>query len=177
MDMILKPQDIVVVLKLVALNGRPWSYVRLANELSMSASEINAGVKRALQARLLVQLGEGKQPCSNRKAVEEFLIHGVKFAFPPDHGPIVRGMKTSYAVSPIADQLVLDEINPPVWPYAEGKDRGQSLSPLYRSVPMAAEQDGALYELLALVDAIRDGRARERKIAETMLMQRLNAWA
>jgi len=177
MGMILKPQDIVVVLKLVALNGQPWSYVRLANELSMSASEINAGVKRALRARLLVQLGEGKPPRPNRKAVEEFLIHGVKYAFPPDHGTIVRGMKTSYAVSPVADQLVLDEVNPPVWPYAEGKDRGPSLSPLFRCVPMAAEQDAALYELLALVDAIRDGRARERQIAETILVQRLNAWA
>jgi len=177
MAMILKLQDIVVVLKLVAMNGRPWSYVQLANELSMSASEINAGVKRALRARLLVQPGEGKQPRPNRKAVEEFLIHGVKYAFPPDHGPIVRGMKTSYAVSPVADQLVLDDMNPPVWPYAGGKDRGPSLSPLYRSVPMAAEQDAALYELLALVDAIRDGRAREREIATNLLMQRLNACA
>lgn len=176
MGMVLKPQDIVVVLKLVALQGKPWSYVQLANELSMSASEINAGVKRALRARLLVQPGEGKQPRPSRKALEEFLIHGVKYAFPPDHGPIVRGMKTSYAVSPVADQLVFDDINPPVWPYAEGGDRGPSLSPLYRSAPKAAAQDASLYELLALVDAIRDGRIREREIAENMLRQRLNAW-
>jgi len=173
--MILKPQDILVVLKLVVLNGQPWSYVLLAHELSMSASEINAGVKRALRARLLVQLGEGKQPRPNRRALEEFLIHGVKYAFPPDHGPVVRGMRTSYAMSPVADQLLFDDVNPPVWPYAEGKDRGPSLSPLYRSAPMAAEQDAALYELLALVDAIRDGRARERAIAEDILKQRLKA--
>ncbi|ATX81030.1 hypothetical protein Ga0123462_0152 [Mariprofundus ferrinatatus] len=175
--MILKPQDIVVVLKLVALKGRPWRYVQLANELAMSASEINAGVKRALQARLLVQLGPDKQPMPNRKALGEFLIHGVKYAFPPDHGAIVRGMKTAYAVSPVADQLHLNDENPPVWPHAEGKDRGPSFSPLYRSVPMAAERDAALYELLALVDAIRDGRVREREIAENLLRQRLNAWA
>lgn len=177
MHMVLKPQDIVVVLKLVALKGCAWSYVQLANELGMSASEINAGVKRALRARLLVQLGEGKQPKPNRKALEEFLVHGVKYAFPPDHGPIVRGMKTSYAVSPVADQLVLSGENPPVWPCAEGRDRGPSLSPLYRSVPIAAERDPVLYELLALVDAIRDGRARERALAEGFLVQRLNAWA
>jgi len=175
MGMILKPQDILVALKLVALNGRPWSYVLLAHELSMSASEINAGVKRALRSRLLVQLGEGNQPRPNRKALEEFLIHGVKYAFPPDHGPVVRGMKTSYAMSPVANQLLFDDANPPVWPYAEGRDRGPSLSPLYRSAPMAAEQDAALYELLALVDAIRDGRARERAIAEDILKQRLKA--
>ena len=177
MRMILKPQDIVVVLKLVALKGRPWSYVQLANELSMSASEINAGVKRALHARLLVQLGEGSQPRPNRRALEEFLLHGIKYAFPPDHGPIVRGMKTAYAVSPVADLLIINEENPPVWPYAEGKDRGPSFSPLYRSVPRAAEQDASLYELLAIVDTIRDGRVREQEIAGSLLQQRLNAWA
>jgi len=150
--MILKPQDIVVVLKLVALKKQPWSYVQLANEPCMSASEINAGVKRAIRARLLEQLGEDKQPQPNRKALEEFLIHGVKYAFPTDHGSIVRGMKTSYAISPIADQLIMDGEFPPVWPYAEGKERGVSFSPLYRSVPMAAEKDAVLYELLALPD-------------------------
>jgi len=177
MRMILKPQDIVVVLKLVAMQSRAWSYMQLANELCMSASEINAGVKRALRARLLLQLGEGEQPRPHRKAIEEFLIHGIKYAFPPDHGSIVRGMKTSYAASPLADALLFDGLNPPVWPYAEGSERGPSLSPLYRSVPKAAEQDQALYELLILVDAIRDGRARERSIAENLLVQRLNAWA
>lgn len=172
--MILKPQDIVVVLKLVAIGQRPWSYVQLANELFMSASEINAGVKRALRARLLVKLGEGVQPQPNRKAIEEFLIHGVKYAFPPDHGAIVRGMKTSYAADFFAKELIYDQQNPPVWPYVEGKERGPSLSPLYRSVPQAAGQDSVLYELLALVDVIRDGGARERKIAEKKLCERLS---
>lgn len=172
--MILKPQDIVVVLKLVAIGQRPWSYVQLANELFMSASEINAGVKRALRARLLVKLGEGSQPQPNRKAIEEFLIHGLKYVFTPDHGSIVRGMKTSYAADFFAKELIYDQQNPPVWPYAEGKDRGPSLSPLYRSVAQAAGQDGELYKLLALVDIIRDGRARERKIAEKMLREQLN---
>ncbi|MDQ6966248.1 MAG: hypothetical protein Q9M23_04940 [Mariprofundaceae bacterium] len=172
--MILKPQDIVVVLKLVSIGQGSWSYVQLANALCMSASEINAGVKRALRARLLVQLGEGTQPQPNRRAIEEFLVHGVKYAFPPDHGTIVRGMKTAYAAAPMAKELLHDKQNPPVWPYAAGADRGPALSPLYKSVPMAAEQDEMLYELLALVDVIRDGGTRERNIAEQMLCERLN---
>jgi len=175
MHMILKPQDVVVVLKLVAIGQRPWSYMLLANELFMSASEINAGVKRALRARLLVKLGEGEQPQPNRKAIQEFLIHGVKYAFPPDYGPIVRGMRTSYAADIMAKELIYNQQNPPVWPYAEGKDRGPSLSPLYKSVAQAAGQDEALYNLLALVDAIRDGRARERNLAEKMLCERLES--
>ena len=53
--------------------------------------------------------------------------------------------------------------------------RGAAVEPLYRSVPQAARLDSALYELLALVDAIRIGRARARKLAESMLRSRLQA--
>lgn len=64
MFMNLKPQDILVVLKLIAMGDRSWSYVQLANELSMSASEINAGVKRCLSANLMVEdFVGGKNPC------------------------------------------------------------------------------------------------------------------
>jgi hypothetical protein len=44
---------------------------------------------------------------------------------------------------------------------------------LYRTVPFAASRDRALYELLAIADALRDGRARERTIAEKELRERL----
>jgi hypothetical protein len=38
---------------------------------------------------------------------------------------------------------------------------------------MAAASDNRLYELLALLDAIRDGRAREKKLAARELKARL----
>jgi hypothetical protein len=65
------------------------------------------------------------------------------------------------------------ESPPPVWPYAEGNTRGYALAPLYRTVPEAALRDPDLYQLLALADAIRDGRARERSLAEKALEKRL----
>jgi hypothetical protein len=45
--------------------------------------------------------------------------------------------------------------------------------PLYRSVPGAALRDPAFYEWLALVDAVRSGRARERRMAADELGRRL----
>jgi hypothetical protein len=51
--------------------------------------------------------------------------------------------------------------------------RGESFSPLYKSAPSAAKKDSKLYQLLALVDAIRGGRARERDIAKKELKKRL----
>ena len=44
--------------------------------------------------------------------------------------------------------------------------------PLYPTVPEAALRDEKLYELLALVDALRVGRVREREIAITALKNR-----
>ena len=60
-----------------------------------------------------------------------------------------------------------------VWPFPEGQHRGVTLEPLYRTVPAAALRDPFLYELLALIDALRDGRAHERELAERELFRRL----
>jgi hypothetical protein len=51
--------------------------------------------------------------------------------------------------------------------------RGVALYPLYPSVPEAARKNSALYELLALFDALRAGAARERKMASDLLAERL----
>jgi hypothetical protein len=66
---------------------------------------------------------------------------------------------------------------PPVWPDPDGRVQGAAVQPLYASVPGAARRDPALYDLLALVDALRIGRARERNLAEKEIAQRLNVHA
>ena len=83
-------------------------------------------------------------------------------------------MPTSFAAPPLKDEIASPDELPPVWPWPEGETRGVALDPLYRTAPAAALRDPVLYELLALVDAIRDGRARERKIAEKELIRRLH---
>jgi len=51
--------------------------------------------------------------------------------------------------------------------------RGEEFEPLYPSVPQAAARDSRLYELLALMDAVRDGRARKHNLAAKELESRL----
>ena len=167
----LKPQDIFILLKLIVLDEAPWSYSSLAGDLFMSTSEVHAGLKRAVAARLM----DSQRGRPVKKGLEEFLIHGVKYAFPPDRGGLTRGIPTAYAAAPLNMIISQPQEPPPVWPNPEGKIRGYEFSPLYRSVPMAALRDDKLYELLALVDAIRDGRAREREIAARELKKRLGA--
>ncbi|OGA08933.1 MAG: hypothetical protein A3D95_09510 [Betaproteobacteria bacterium RIFCSPHIGHO2_12_FULL_69_13] len=172
--MILKPQDVVVLLKLVALGPQPWTYQHLAVELSISQSEVHAGVRRAVAARLMSDASTvGGRPVL--PALAEFLIHGVRYAYPPERGELTRGMPTAYAAPPLDKVIVQPNEPPPVWPYAQGSVRGYSFAPLYPSVPAAAARDRKLYELLALVDAIRDGRARERNLAAKEIQARLAA--
>ena len=170
--MILKPQDVVVLLKLVAIGSEPWTFQRMAVELSISQSEVHAGVRRAVAARLMSDATTvSGRPV--REALLEFLVHGVKYAFPPEHGALTRGVPTGYAAPPLNKLIVGSSDPPPVWPYAEGNVRGLAFAPLYPSVQAASLKDARLYELLALVDAIRDGRARERTLAAKELESRL----
>lgn len=167
----LKPQDVLVLLKLSVLKEAAWSYAGLAKTLKMSAAEVHDGIKRATAARLFNP--ETKRPI--RRALEEFLIHGVKYAYPPEKGGPTRGVPTAHAAQPLKEWIVQGDDLPPVWPSADGEISGYAFSPLFKSVPAAVQDDQKLYELLALVDAIRDGRARERDYAAEQLKQRLRA--
>ena len=172
--MSLKPQDILVLLKLVAIGRQPWSYTWLAGELGMSPSQLHSAVKRVLAARLALRADELIMP--DIRNLEEFLVHGVKYVFVPERGVITRGIATAHAAPPLSAYFVADPEPPPVWPDASGDVRGASFSPLYKLAPGAARADSRLYELLALVDAIRGGRAREREIAIKELKQRLASY-
>ena len=171
--MVLKPQDVVVALKLLEFEGKRPAFAQIAAELSMSVAEVHAAVKRAQAAHLVHGPELGERP--NSRALEEFLIHGLKYVFPAQHGPMTRGLPTSYAAEPLKRYIRAGDEPVPVWPSSSGPVRGTAFEPLYPSVPEAARQDSSLYELLALVDAIRDGRARERKIAERELITRLRS--
>ena len=172
--MILKPQDILVLLKLVAIGSNDWSYNRLAVELGMSPSEVHSALKRALTASLALQKADKITPYIRN--LEEFLVHGIRFAFVPERGEMTRGLPTAYAAAPLNSVFLPDGEPPLVWPDPQGEVRGMAFSPLYKSAPKAAQLDPALYELLVLVDAIRGGRARERAFAIKELQQRLKTY-
>jgi hypothetical protein len=169
--MVLKPQDVYVALKIVAAGSPRASYSRLALELAMSPSEVHACVKRAQASHLLH--GPNLQDRPNVAALEEFLVHGLKYAFPADRGELSRGVATSYAAEPLRGLIAAGNEPVPVWPYEGGKQRGLAFKPLFKSAPIAALRDSSFYEYLVLADALRDGRVRERKIAEKELHRRL----
>ena len=193
--MVLKPQDLLIALKLAALRlsdghdianpmaevvdepqrpmGIDWSYRSLADELDISVSEISATIRRGLAARLLVKTDASSKPQPMFQSLREFCIHGVKYVYAAEKGEPTRGILTAYAAPVLQDKLVETDELVPVWPYARGAVRGYSLMPIYPSVPVAAARDPVLYDLLALLDAMRVGRAHERSMAEKLFGEML----
>jgi hypothetical protein len=163
----LKPQDIALLIKLLLKKDCEWRQVDLAMELGISQGEIAKSLKRLVKAHLV----DDKR--ANQTASIEFLIHGFKYCFPVEHGPLAVGVPTAIS-APVHKKMVVqndDEIF--VWPHSKGNKRGQLIIPLYPQLAEAALKDQDFYDLMATLEIIRCGRARERKLAEVFLIKRI----
>lgn len=165
----LSPVDVFVLLKVAAKGDEGWVQQDLAKELHVS----QATVHRALRSAEAVKLYSAERKRVNTPQLIDALVHGARFFIAPIRGGETRGVPTSWAGPPLRDQLSANDVMIPVWPDPEGTVRGIALQPLHRSAPSAAKDDSLMYELLALVDVLRDGRARERNLAERELRLRL----
>jgi DNA-binding transcriptional ArsR family regulator len=163
----IRPQDVVILLKIVALGAQEWFHHTLAQDLGISQSEVSQSLNRSKYAGLI---DESRKKVM-KMALLELLEHGIRYIFPQRPGALVRGIPTAHSASPLNKVIQSDENY--VWPSAKGQIRGQAIMPLYPSVLDAIQKDPQLYELLALVDAIRVGRAREIQLAKKELEKRL----
>lgn len=187
----MKSQDVVVLLKLASLedgeqeNGQqsvrhsvvmgedPYSVRGLETALGISKTEVSASIKRSLNSGIAVKDRKTGRPKANRRQVLEFIVHGLKYVFPAKPGAMQRGLPTAFAAPVLRESLHSAGSLISVWPYARGREMGQSIEPLFKTVPEAAERDERLYAYLALVDAIRLGNPREANLATSLLTERL----
>jgi hypothetical protein len=147
----------------------------MARELGMSTSEVHNAIKRASVSQLTALHPDLGVWTVQRRNLLEFLMHGVRYVFPAERGALTRGIPTGTA-APILQPHFGPSGEPPlVWAHAEGTVRGQSLKPLYPSVPFAASRDPNLYAALAVVDSIRSGGARERSVAAQVMKSLLSS--
>ena len=179
----LKPQDILVALKLFVLHegAKLHSFASIANSVGLSASETHAAVKRASRSRLLTSmnsLGSRRSclPQASASHLLRFVENGLPYVFPAEKGTVISGMPTGVGAEPLRDAMVVgqDELLP-VWPSKTGDCKGISFKPLYRSCPYAAGNDPRLYRLLALIDAIRDDGLRQRQVALDLFKHEIHA--
>ena len=161
----MKGQDVLILLKLAAIGGIEFRIHPLAKELGISPSELSNSIRRSTLAGLIDPVDRG---CI-RPALLEFMLHGFRYVFPVKPGAITRGMPTAHSAPPLKDKI-LSKMDF-VWPLPRGSGRGQAIKPIYKSAPLAAQNDPTLYELLSLADALRVGSTRERNMASEILEQ------
>lgn len=141
----------------------------------VSKSEVNASLKRSIAIDMAKLDRKTRLPKANISALLEFIVHGIKYVYPAKPSAMVRGIPTSIAAPVLEGKLMTAGEYICVWPDAMGKEMGQSVDPLYKTVPMAVKKDPRLYGYLALVDAIRMGHGRESAFAAKELEKRLRA--
>ena len=164
----MRPQDIVVLLKIIASDNNQWRNLDIAYSLKISPSEVSEVLNRCKIAKLINK--EKREVHLN--ALTEFLVYGLKYVFPAEPGAIAKGIPTAHSASPIKEKII-SSTESYVWPNSKGNLRGQSIDPLYKTIPEAALEDQKFYELIALVDTIRIGKAREVNMAIDELKNRI----
>ena len=164
----IKGQDILMLAVLMGESASELPYSELGRVACLSASEAHASVKRLQESALINSM---RRPV--KRNVEEFLFHGIRYAFPMrPSGVIAKGMPTSYA-APVARDEFAAVGQVPVWSGSEGNICGKAYAPIYPSAPKAAAKDHSLYDRLALIDMLRGGRIRERRFSEARLREML----
>lgn len=164
-----KNSDIYVLSGLLA-HDEAWSYRSLAERLRVPHPVVQRALERAKGVDLYSV--DGREV--HLPHFEEFALHALRFVAPGRLGALVPGVPAAWAADPMASAIRSSGNEPPpVWPYAHGRVRGQAIEPLHPAAPEAAESWPELGEALALLDSLRAGDARVRRVAGDLLSKML----
>lgn len=152
----------------------PYSVRGLSSAIGISKSEVSNALGRCYANGLAKLNRHGGRPVVNRRGLEEFLSYGIRFVFPAQTLGLARGIPTGLTAPIFQGILRSAGEHSPVWPDPHGDTLGVAVEPLYKTVTTAIRDDEMLYKLLAVVDSIRLGQPRERKLAITQLQKLLN---
>jgi len=161
----IRPHDLVILLQ-IALNKNEYVQMKdMANKLFISPSEISTSLQRSVYSGLVAD----DRHSIIRESLLKFIIYGLPYTFPTKPGTPAMGIPTGHSAYPLSNFFNDSEIY--VWPYENGEIRGLSIEPYYTNQPKAVKFNNELHAVLALTDAIRLGRKREKNMASDMLEQ------
>lgn len=184
----MKSQDIVILLKLVSLHKKYkgegndvsatevdslYSVRSLERFTGISKSQVNLSLNRMQEVGLSKTDNNKGCPTVNKQALLEFIVYGIRYVFPAKLGELTRGIATSVAAPVLSQQVRSSAELMPVWPSAEGDQKGLAVEPLHKNVMQSIKGDDLMYDLLALTDAIRIEQVRTKRIAVDLLTELL----
>ncbi|MFI5193210.1 MAG: hypothetical protein ACHQD7_04115 [Chitinophagales bacterium] len=158
----MRPQDIAVLIKMVANDDNSLKFKDISFYLHLSASEISESLNRSQIARLV----DGEKKKIFRQSLMEFISHGLQYVFPAVPGQLTRGIATAHSHEFMKARIISSEDC--VWPDVNGKIRGSAIEPLYPGLVKSLSEP-RFYKMMALIDAIRVGKVRESKLAKQEL--------
>ncbi|CAN5313572.1 hypothetical protein BH09BAC1_BH09BAC1_04440 [soil metagenome] len=155
----MRPQDIVILAKVILMGEKEWLNKELSEQLYISPGEISESLNRSRAAKLI----DPNKKRVNRHSFYEFISHGLSYVFPAELGTLQRGIGTAHSHTFMQDSF--ESTTAYVWPDYEGAIMGLAVEPLYNNQTKAIKADPSLYKMLALIDSLRIGKAREIEIA------------
>ncbi len=161
----MRPQDIVVLLKILCYNSDNWYNKQLANDLFLSTAEISNSLQRLAVSGLI----DTDKKKVRTQALHDFLIYGIQYVFPQRPTGLSRGIPTAHSHPFMRSLFSSDQVY--VWPDADSDEKGLAIQPLYPEVVRAVKKDETLYLMLALIDVLRVGKAREKVMAINKLKE------
>lgn len=162
----MRPHDIPILIKVYLERDKAWLMKDISASLYISPSEVSESLNRSWYAGLI----DADKVRVQAQNFYEFLIHGVRYVFPQQPGPLVRGIPTAHSHPQVKEKFISDIKY--VWASSmAGKDIGQAIDPFYPKQVDAVLQDEQLYLILSLIDMIRVGKTREVKYAKEQLLK------
>ena len=162
----LSAPDIASLLYLHLHPADPYS--AMAERLGISKSTAHGSVKRLIKNRLVIPSAKAMGVVAEGPALD-FLAYGVPYAFAPETVAVARGVPTGLRALARDGHPAFAGASPLVWPSKLGEARGVGIVPLVPAAPELLLRDPQLYRMLAIVDALRVGDAREREAARDAL--------
>lgn len=163
----LLPQDIVLAVRLLDAK-EDWTFASLGKLIGISASQCHLSFGRLGKSGLL----DTTLRTPIRSNLLELLEHGIRYFFPGIvHGEMVTGIPTAHSAPVWKGKLIAPNNISLVWQHPKGQSTGLQFEPLYKTVPTIALAHEKTYSILAVVDSLRIGKAREKKAAATLLKE------
>jgi len=168
----LRSLDIVLLTAMLGIEpDERETFAQLATHLHSSAASISRSVSRLQEAGLVRRQRSGSLTPADyiidRHAMHELLTHAIRYFMPTTLGLPHVGVATAHAGPDLSQRIRATE--PYVWPTPDGDAYGPTVEPLEDCVPTVARAHPFFYRVMALVDAGRVGRVRERTLAAELL--------
>ncbi len=130
-----------MLLKLAG-HDRDWTVRSLEADLGIP----RAGVHRSLGRLRSAGLYDLDRRRTNLSQAEEFLVHAVKYLFPPEFSGEARGIPTAWAAQPLSDELAPQSDLPPSGPIptaTSAASRSPHCTPPSRRSPAMTRSSGS----------------------------------